>query len=196
MLKINKQKYPLKIQLFGEDKGENGGDGAEKTPEQDNAPKNKYSDEDYLKLKSHYDKLASEQAELKKQIKNKMSEEEIKAEEDKVKAQELENMKKELATYKIKSALSTVFDEEETEKISKVLMNGTHDEIAKLLVESRKNYKEKIYAEAKKEFSQSAKIPGGNSDDAIPSDVQSIIDKKKKSSATNARDYYFGNSKK
>ena len=73
-------------------------------------------------------------------------------------------MQKELTTYKIKSKLSSSFEEKEIGDITEKILNGSVDELVDCLVNLRKAYKEKIYAEAKKEFSQSSNIPGGNGD--------------------------------
>ena len=58
--------FDLDIQLFAEPNPSN-------DPEPANDPKSndkqKYSDEDYLKLKANFDKTSSEIAELKKQLK-------------------------------------------------------------------------------------------------------------------------------
>ena len=122
-----------------------------------------------------------------------MTDDEKKAEEEKTKNAEIENMKKELATYKIRSELSDTFESDEVDKLSKVLTEGNQDEIVKTIKEIVKAKKEKIYADAKKEFNQSSKIPGGNgSKDDIPSNVQEYIDNKK-TKGKNARDYFFGN---
>lgn len=169
----------LDIQMFAEpnpsgDEGGNGGTPDPKTP--------KYSDEDYDKLKASFDKTSSELADLKKQLKSKMSDEEKKAEEDKLKNEELENTKKELATLKIKSELADTFEKEEVEKITTAISNGNMDDLVKTLKECRTAYKEKVYLQAKEEFSRSAQLPGGNGgdDDSLPNNVQGYIDRKKK----------------
>ena len=184
--------FDLDIQLFAEPNPTEPGN----EPNDDNPPKQKYSDEDYLKLKANFDKTSSEIAELKKQIKSKQTDEEKKAEEEATRQKEMDDLKKEVATYKIKNALSESFEKEEIEKISKAIIDGDVESLVKNLVDLRKAYKDKIYAEAKEEFSKSAKIPGGNGDsDEIPAEVQNYIDSKKARAKTNAHDHFFGDKK-
>lgn len=192
---------PLNLQLFASDGAGDGGDGANdgtnnggNNNNNNDTPKNKHSDEDYDKLKASHDKISSEIAELKKQLRSKQTDEEKKAEEEKVKNQEIEAMKKDLATYKIKAELGDTFETDEIEKLSKVLVEGNQEEIVKTLKEIVKAKKEKIYADAKKEFSQSSSLPGGNGKDDVPSNVQSYIDGKKSKGKT-AKDYFFGGNK-
>lgn len=185
MQQENKEKYGflrLDIQTFGEpnptgDEGGNGKADPKQTP--------KYTDEDYDKLKASFDKTSSELADLKKQLKSKMTDDEKKAEEDKLKNEELENTKKELATLKIKSELSDTFEKEEVEKITNALSNGNTDELIKVLKDCRVAFKEKVYLQAKDEFSKSANLPGGNggNDDSLSNNVQSYIDRKNKKNA-------------
>ena len=161
-------------------------------------PKNKYSDEDYLKLKANFDKTSSEIAELKKQLKSKQTDDEKKAQEELEKQQEMDNLKKEVATYKIEKTLLSSFEKDEVEKISKSIIDNDVDSLVKALVEIRTAYKDKIYKQAKEEFSKSAKIPGGSgNDDDVDKDIQDYIDKRKgkKTSNDKAREYYFGSQK-
>ena len=186
---------PLNLQLFAEDPSGNNGEGGNPNPNNQGDPKtNKHSDEEYDKLKVQFDKTSSELAEIKKQLKSKQTDEEKKAEEEKVKNQEIEAMKKDLATYKIKAELGDTFETDEIEKLSKVLVEGNQEEIVKTLKEIVKAKKDKIYADAKKEFSQSSSLPGGNGKDDVPSNVQSYIDGKKSNGKT-AKDYFFGGNK-
>ena len=174
------------LQMFAEDPNPTD-DGGKQNP-----PTQKHTDEEYDKLKANFDKTSSEIAELKKQLKSKQSDEEKKAEEELTRQKEVEDLKKEVATYKIQSSLQEVFEKEETEKLIKPILDNDVDTLVKNLVELRKAYKDKIYAEAKEEFSKSAKIPGGNDDDSLPTDIQAYIDGKK-SKGKNAKEYYFGN---
>ena len=105
----------------------------------------------------------------------------------------MDELKKQVTTYKIEKSLLENFAKEEVEKISKPLIEGNVDDLIKVLNEIRKAYKEKIYAEAKEEFSKSAKIPGGKAGEGdLPSDIQDYIDSRKSKAKTSARDYYFG----
>ena len=181
--------FPLNIQLFAEGgEGDNGQGGTDENP-----PKQKYSDEDYLKLKASFDKTSTEIAELKKQLKNKQTDEEKKAEEEATRQKEVDDLKREVATYKIQNSLQEGFEKEEVEKISKAILDGDVDSLVKTLVDSRKAYKEKIYAEAKEEFSKSAKIPGGNGDSGDDNDnavVQAYLKGKQKKSSVSAREKF------
>ena len=184
----------LDIQLFGDDPNPSN-DPEPTNGTNPNEKQQKYSDEDYLKLKASFDKTSSEMAELKKLLKGKQTEDEKKAEEEASRQKEVDDLKKEVATYKIQSALQESFEKEEIDKISKSILDGDADTLVKVLVDSRKAYKTKIYAEAKEEFSRSAKIPGGNGGDEIPTDIQEYINGKK-SKGKNAKDYFFGNKSK
>lgn len=184
---IKKWLFPLNIQLFADGEGDNGNGGTDQNP-----PKQKYSDEEYLKLKASFDKASTEVADLKKQLKSKQTDEEKKAEEEATRQKEVDDLKREVATYKIQNSLQEGFEKEEVEKISKAILDGDTDSLVKTLVESRKAYKEKIYTQAKEEFSRSAKIPGGNggTDDDSNPDVQAYLDSKKGKTNRNAKDYF------
>lgn len=147
----------LDLQLFAEGEG-----GNPDTPPADDKPKPKYTDEDYEKLKGSFDKASSELASLKKQLKDKQTDEEKKIAEEKEKNAEVEEMRKELATLKIERKLATDFDEEEVKKLSEAIISGDVDNLTSLIVELRKAYKTKIYDEAKKEFQKSSDLPGGS----------------------------------
>lgn len=186
--------FPLNIQLFADEgEGDNGKGGTDQNP-----PKQKYSDEEYLKLKASFDKTSTEIADLKKQLKSKQTDEEKKAEEEATRQKEVDNLKREVATYKIQNTLQESFEKEEVEKISKAILDGDTDSLVKTLVESRKAYKEKIYAEAKEEFSKSAKIPGGNGggDEDVSEDVQKYLNSKKSKKQASAKDYFGLGAKK
>ena len=180
--------FPLNIQLFAEQ-----GNEGNPNPNPEPAPKNdkKYSDEDYLKLKASFDKASSDLAEMKKQLKSKQTDDEKKAEEEATRQKEVDDLKKEVATYKIKNSLQECFEKEEVEKISKSIIDGDVDSLVKNLVDLRKAYKEKIYTQAKEEFSKSAKIPGGNGGgDDTNADVEAYLKTRQKKSQTNAKDFF------
>lgn len=179
----------INLQLFAEEDGSDDGKGGKENP-----PANKYSDDDYLKLKGNFDKAASELADLKKQLKAKQTDEEKKAEEEKAKQTEYENLKQELALMKVQAKLASVFSEDEIKGISQLIVEGDVEKLVDKLVEYRTAYKTKVYEDAKKEFSQSAGVPGGGSanGDKIPEVVQKFIDQKKGQNVNDAREYYFG----
>lgn len=176
------QKFKFNLQLFAEDGGE---------PNQE-PPKQKYSDEEYEKLKASFDKSASELADLKKQLKTKMTDEEKKAEEEKARQVEFEKMQKELSTMKVKTKLAGAFEEAEIEELSNLIIEGNVEKLVEKLVASRTAYKTKIYEEAKKEFQHSAKVPGGGNsgNDEVPSVIKDMIETNK-SKGKDARDYWL-----
>lgn len=184
------KRFPLNLQMFAE--GGEGGDGGGGGKE--NPPAPKYSDDDYLKLKGNFDKTASELAELKKQLKAKLTDEEKKAEEEKAKENEFLQMKKELETMKVKSKLAGAFDEKEVEDISSLILEGDIAKLVDKLVETRKAFETKIREEAKKEFQKSSNLPGGGGagGDDVPELVKDYIDQNK-AKGKNAKDYWLGN---
>lgn len=183
MNKFNFKKYDL--QLFAEP-GE-GGSSEEQTP-----PKQKYSDEEYEKLKAMFDKEVSEKASLKKQLKDKQTEEEKKQTEEAEKKAQVEQMQKELSTLKIERKLASDFDEEEIKELGGLITSGDTDKLVDALVKIRQAYKKKVLEEAKAEFSKSADLPGGGGNDDTPSFVQNYIDKRKPNeNKKSAKDYYF-----
>lgn len=180
--------FDLDIQLFAEP---NPTPSEEPAKDENPKDKQKYSDEDYLKLKANFDKTSSEIAELKKQLKSKQTDDEKKAEEEQNRQKEMDDLRKEVASYKIKSSLQDGFEKEEVDKLLKSIIEGDTDSLVKNLVEIRKAYKEKIYAQAKEEFSKSAKIPGGNGGgDEVSADVQNYLNSKKGKNQVDAKDYY------
>ena len=182
--------YSINLQMFAESEGEQG---QKQDPNSQIPPKQKYSDEDYEKLKANFDKTSSEIAELKKQLKSKQSDEEKKAEEEKVKQEEFISMQNELKTLKLQKKLTGAFEEAEVNDLSSLLIEGDIDKLADKLVALRNAFKTKIYEEAKKEFQKSATLPGGSGDDKdTPEVIKDILAQKKKGGKTNARDYYFG----
>ncbi len=185
---IKKMLFPLNIQLFADGDGDDGKGGTDQNP-----PKQKYSDEEYEKLKASFDKASSELAEAKKQLKGKQTEDEKKAEEEANRQKEVDNLKREVATYKIKNSLQECFEKEEVEKISKAILDGDMDSLIKNLVDIRKAYKDKIYAQAKDEFSKSARIPGGNGSSSDNNDnptVQEYLKGKQNKGKTNAKEFF------
>ena len=189
--------FPLDIQLFAEGDGDGGNGGNPNPNPNPNNNKQKYSDEEYLKLKANFDKTSSEIAELKKQLKSKQTDDEKKAEEEQNRQKEMDDLRKEVASYKIKNSLQDGFEKEEVEKISKAIIDGDMDSLVKNLVDIRKAYKDKIYAQAKEEFSKSSKIPGGNGGgDEVSSDVQNYLNGKKSKNQVNAKDFYGLGAKK
>ena len=188
--------FPLNLQLFaesGENEGGEGKGGDDKSKQ--NPPEHKYSDDDYLKLKGNFDKTASELAEIKKQLKAKLTDEEKKTEEEKAKQAEVENLKKELSTMRIKATLATAFSEDEIKGLTDLIITNDVEQLTAKLVEYRNAFKTKVYEDAKKEFSQSAGVPGGGGkgeENKIPTVVQNFIDQKKGQNINKAREYYFG----
>ena len=180
------------LQMFAEDgaNSNDGSNGGDNTP-----PKPKHTDEEYEKLKASFDKNSSEIAELKKQLKAKQTDEEKKAEEEQNRLKEMDDLKKEVANYKIQNSLQEVFEKEEVEKISKSILSGDIDSLVKTLVDTRKAYKDKIYKQAKDEFSKSANIPGGsgnNDNSGVSAEVQNYLNSKKNKTNSNLKEKFFG----
>lgn len=183
--------YSINLQMFAE------GDpdpkpGQEPNP-QDPPKQNKYSDEEYEKLKANFDKTSSEIAELKKQLKSKQSDEEKKAEEEKAKQEEFVSMQNELKTLKLQKKLTGAFEEAEVNDLSALLIEGDVDKLADKLVAMRNAFKTKIYEEAKKEFQKSATLPGGSGGgEETPAVIKDLLAQKQKGGKTDARDYWLG----
>ena len=65
----------------------------------------------------------------------------------------------------MKASLSKCFEETEIDGIVDAVISNDTSKLAELISKSQEAYKKKVQDEAKKEFSKSAKIPGGNGGD-------------------------------
>lgn len=162
------KKLPLNIQLFAE--GNDGSGNADNTGNNNpqSAPKT-YSEEEYKKLqddlakmKASFDKASSELADSKRQIKEKMSEEEKKKLEDAEKSQKFVEMEKELQRLKMKSVLASSFEEKDIDEITEAVISNDYNKVVDLIAKVQNEFKTKAENEAKLKFSKSGKIPGGN----------------------------------
>ena len=147
----------LNIQMFADGEGDDEGKG-------DPNPPKTYSEEEYLKMKSAFDKASSELAEAKKKEKAKMSEEEKKKAEDDEKAKKFSDMEKELSMLKMEKTLSKTFDEKTTKEVSEAIISSDTEKLVELIFKSQEEFKKKVMEEAKKEFSKQGKIPGAQDD--------------------------------
>lgn len=184
---------PLNIQLFADgDGGNNGGDGGNPP-----APKT-YTEEEYKKLqdelgkmKASFDKASSDLADEKKKNKAKMSEDEKKKLEDEEKDKKFKEMETELNKLKLKNSLSKTFEESEVEGIIEAIISNDTAKLAELIVKSHEDFKKKTMEEAKKNFSKSSSIPGGNGNSGEGDDekTQLIKDLAKSQSSGNKATY-------
>ena len=178
-----KMKFPLNIQLFAEGDGEQGGN--------DNPPKT-YSEQEYLKLKASFDKVSSEVADLKKQAKARLSEDEKKEQEQEEVNQKLAEYESKFEDYALKDELmkGNVFTSEEIESIIKEKHNKPT--LLKTMVELFNKKVENIKKQAVADFMKSSDVGGGSgSGNAIDKDVQAFIDGNKNDRTSKARERYL-----
>lgn len=150
-LKANKTQIPFKLQFFGE---------GELTPEQ-NPNLKTYSHEEYEKLKASFDKTSSELASLKKQVQQKMTDEEKKAEEDKALREKVANYESQLENLTLEKSLTknNLFSSEEAQNILKSKDNKSEMLESIMTLVSAKIEQAKKNAIA--EFMQSSNVTGG-----------------------------------
>lgn len=175
----------INIQFFAE--GDEGGEG-----NQGNPPKT-YSEEDYQKLKSSFDKTSSELAELKKQMKGKLSEDEKKAQEQEEINQKLRDYESKFEDFELKDELmkANIFTSDEVDKIvakkesKKELLNSVISLVNQKIEEAKKT--------AVAEFMRSSDTSGGSGGNGknTDKDVEAFINGKKKDTSSKARDYYL-----
>lgn len=182
-------KFPFNIQLFAENEpnNDNGGNGGN-----DNPPKT-YSQEEYNKLKASFDKASSEVADLKKQAKAKMSEEEKKAQEQDEINKKLADYESKFEDYALKEELmkGNVFTSEEIESIIKE--KNDKPTLLKTMVSLFNKKVEDIKKQAVADFMKSSDVGGGNgSGNAIDKDVQAFINGNKNDRTSKARERYLG----
>lgn len=150
-LKANKTQIPFKLQFFGE---------GEPTPEP-NPNLKTYSQEEYEKLKASFDKTSSELASLKKQVQQKMTDEEKKAEEDKALREKVANYESQLENLTLEKSLTknNLFSSEEAQTILKSKDNKSEMLESIMTLVSAKIEQAKKNAIA--EFMQSSNVTGG-----------------------------------
>ena len=124
MKKTTKPFEWLNLQMFADDGTGESGNGSQNNDGGQTPPKQKYSDEEYIKLKQAFDNSASEIANLKKQIKAKQTDEEQKAQAQAEKEAEIENMRKELTSIKTKAQLMKVFDEKDADTLTQCIVDN------------------------------------------------------------------------
>lgn len=178
-LKANKTQIPFKLQFFGE---------GEPTPEP-NPNLKTYSHEEYEKLKASFDKASSELANLKKQVQQKMTDEEKKTEEDKALREKLANYESQLENLTLEKSLTknNLFSSEEAQNILKSKDNKSEMLESIMTLVSAKIEQAKKNAIA--EFMQSSNVNGG-----IPtpdSADDEIIAMAKRASKTTQKSNFF-----
>lgn len=189
-----KLRFPLNIQLFADPNpsGEGDGNGGNDTP-----PKT-YSEQEYLKLKSSFDKVSSEVADLKKQAKAKMNDDEKKAQEQKEKDEILASTKKELLSIKLsKEFMIAGFDEETTNKIVEAYNDNDAVAFARTLSTCIKTLVENARKEEQIQFQRSSTMPPSGSGKA-PSGLDPVVEryiKNKNSNNNSAYEMLFGKKK-
>ena len=187
MEKLNKKPLlvPYNLQLFAEDNGNNGNDGDNGAGNNggQEPPKQKYSDSEYEKLKAAFDKEVSEKAALKKQLQSKQTDEEKAAEEKANRDTEFQNLQKELKTLKTKAALLKGFEEKDADTLTKCIVEGNSDKLIETILKLKEDLTTSITEKAKKEFMQSAHIPGaaGKTEDSIGKKLAMSFKKEKPS---------------
>ena len=182
---------PLNIQLFAENEDGNGGNGG--------TPKT-YTQEEFDKLIAERDKykkanddLSKENANYKRQAKDKLSEEEKIKQAQEEKDKLLADTQKELLSIKVsKEFISAGFDEKSTEAIIESFNKGDSVEFVKTLATHIKTLVENARKEEKENFQKSAKIPpsGSGKTSGLDPQVERYITKK--SSNNSARELLFG----
>lgn len=183
------------IQFFAEGnegKEDNGGnEGGAPTPKT-------YSEEEYAKLKNSFDKTASELAELKKQLKSKMTEDEKKSEEQKEIDKKLKLYESKMEDYELKDELVAVnvFTNDEIQTI--ISKKESKKDLIKSIVELVNGKIEEAKKQAVAEFMRSSDGSGGTggNEKKIDKELQDFIDKNKTGYSTKARDYYLNKNKK
>ena len=163
-MKVEKSKLllPLNIQMFADGDGGNGDGGNPPEPKTYSEDEYKKIQDELSKMKASFDKASSDLAEEKKQNKAKMSEDEKRKVEDEEKQKRFDEMETKLKKYELKASLSKCFEETEIDEIVEAVVSNDTSKLAELISKSQEAYKKKVQDEAKKEFSKSAKIPGGN----------------------------------
>ena len=159
MKEKKKMLLPLNIQLFADEGGAGSDDPTPKTYTEEEYKK---IQDDLAKMKASFDKASSDLAEEKKKNKAKLSEEEKKKADDEEKQRQFEEMSTKLKKFELKASLSKSFDETEIDDIVESIISNDTNKLCELIVKSKENYQKKVTEEAKKQFSKSAKVPGGN----------------------------------
>lgn len=178
-LKANKTQIPFKLQFFGEE---------EPTPEP-NPNLKTYSYEEYEKLKASFDKTSSELASLKKQVQQKMTDEEKKAEEDKALREKVANYESQLENLTLEKSLTknNLFSSEEAQNILKSKDNKSEMLESIMTLVSAKIEQAKKNAIA--EFMQSSNVTGGIKTQNSADDE--IIAMAKRASKTTQKSNFF-----
>lgn len=184
-METRKFKFPLNIQLFADD-GENGGQGATDTTT--------YSKEEYERLKASFDKTSSELANLKKEARAKLSEEEKRQKEQEEKDTRLKELEIKVLTSDMTNELmSSGLEKSSISNIVEAYKKGDMVEMAKVISTEISKQIEIVKKQAEENFQKSGTTPpAGDGKKQGDGFVQSLLQNKKTSSSQNARDFYMG----
>lgn len=171
----------LNIQQFADDPAQ--GEGQQQQPKT-------YTEEEYnkaqaeiAKYKASFDKASSELAEAKKEQRARLSEEQQKAIEEAERQKKIEDLEKSVKKYELKDSLSKSFTVPQAEELSNAIIEGDFAKVTGLIVKYNDEFMKTALENAKKEFSKSAKVPGGNDGDG-EDDVIANLAKSQSQSAT------------
>ena len=181
------------IQFFAEgNEGKEGNEGNGGNESGNTTPKT-YSEEEYAKLKNSFDKTASELAELKKQLKSKMTEDEKKSEEQKEIDKKLKLYESKMEDYELKDELVAVniFTSDEIQTI--ISKKESKKDLIKSIVELVNGKIEEAKKQAVADFMRTSDGSGGSGgkESKVDKELQDFIDKNKQGHSTRARDYYL-----
>lgn len=159
---IHELKHKLDLQLFGANDGNP--QTTDNNPSQEpNANPKTYSEEEYLKLKSALSKANSEASAYKKQLNDKMSEDEKAQEILKAEKEELERLRLESKINNYAKTLSVVgLEEKHLNAITESLKENDIDKLCKELVKIFKEREETLSKKLKDEFNKSSIVPSSS----------------------------------
>lgn len=130
------KKFPLEIQFFAEDDHDKDDE------------VNKGDEEEKTISKKKYDKLASELAVLKKELRNKNTDEENARLDAEAKEEKIKELEKEVTKNKVAASLSkSGFDEKEIDEIVEAITENDTDALIVAVASSRKNVVDKLQKE-------------------------------------------------
>lgn len=191
-MNLNKKMLvPLKIQLFAEVEGGNGGNGGE-TPKTYTESEMQAILKERDSLKTRNDELCKKEKEWKEKEKANFTDEQKRQAEQEEIAKRIAELEKENTTMKIAKELAVGgYEEKEITEITQHITNNDYTALCKTLSSIHKNLVEKVTKQVKAELQKSNKLPNGSTNgEEIDEDVQNIIDGKKAGN-NKARDYYL-----
>lgn len=178
----------LNIQLFA---GEN-----------DDNPKDNDDKVDYKalyeKTKAEKDKASKEASDYKKQLKDKMTDDEKKANDELEREKQINEIIKENKRLKLSNSLSkdNVLSNEEIETLVNARYSDNDGEFADALIKLVKSKLEKQKTDITNEYKKNPKLPSGSNDGSKNDDITNMakeIAKSKTQNQSKKFDTYFGN---